>query len=70
MNKEFQSFRLNESGIKKADLITGIFDIILDELKKHCPESREFSLCRTKLEMASFYAKKAVALDETNQEKV
>ena len=63
----FQFHRLNETGIQKAQYIAETFSIVLSDLKKWCPESREFSIVKTKLEEASFFAKKAVANQQENQ---
>ena len=60
MNKEFESKRLNPSGIAKAGELALAFDALLENLKTMCPESREFSIAKTKLEEASFFAKKAL----------
>ena len=67
MNNEFRVHILNESGIMKAKLIADHFDNLLEQLKNLCPESREFSICKTKLEEASFFAKKSMAKGIENQ---
>lgn len=68
MHKEFQFPMLNEAGIRKAEQIIASFDRLLDDLVVVNPDaSREMSLCRTKLEEAAFYAKKAMALDPFNR---
>ena len=61
MNKEFQVHMLNDRGKEEARFIAEHFDALLESLKLHCPETREFSLCRTHLEQACFFAKKAMA---------
>ncbi len=62
MNKEFQVHMLTEEGKAKATLIAKAFDDCLETLKIICPEpSREMAIVRTKLEEASFFAKKAMA---------
>ena len=67
MNKEFQVHMLNEQGKSKAHTIANAFDTLLNTLIAINPESsREMSLVRTKLEEASFFAKKAMANDPTN----
>lgn len=64
----FQFHRLNADGIKKAEEIAFQFDDLLRELKSMCPEGREFAIVKTKLEEASFFAKKAMANDSANQD--
>ncbi len=67
MNKEFQVHILNEGGIAKAQKLAALFDNLLNELVAINPTtSREMSLVRTKLEEASFFAKKAMANDPAN----
>lgn len=61
MNKEFQVHVLSAEGINRAREIATCFDALLNGLKSLCPESREFSIVRTKLEEACFFAKKAMA---------
>jgi hypothetical protein len=61
MDPLFQFHRLNEVGIEKAVKIAESFDRLLTELKELCPEGREFSIVKTKLEEASFFAKKSMA---------
>lgn len=64
----FQFHRLNDDGIKKSNSIAESFDTLLEDLKKLCPEGREFSIVRTKLEEASFFAKKSMANAKENQD--
>lgn len=59
MNKEFTFHLLNETGKKRNGEISLAFDGLLEELKTKVPESREFSLARTHLEIACFFAKKS-----------
>lgn len=62
MLKEFEVHMLNEEGKRKATEIAQAFDTCLTALLKVSPEpSREMSICRTKLEEACFFAKKAMA---------
>lgn len=62
MNKEFQVHMLNDSGKAKAAAIAETFDECLEKLLALCPPGRELSLVRTKLEEASFFAKKSMAM--------
>lgn len=64
----FQFHRLNDDGIKKAEVIAHEFDDLLISLSSYCPEGREFSIVKTKLEEASFFAKKAMAGAKENQD--
>lgn len=59
---------LNETGKQKVQFITSSFDEMLNRLEETCPDSREFSIVKSKLEEACFYAKKSVALQKENQE--
>jgi hypothetical protein len=63
----FQFHRLNEDGIKKAEEIAATFTECLRVLKTMCPEGREFAIVKTKLEEASFFAKKSIANVAANQ---
>ena len=67
MNKEFEVHILNKRGIDLAKDIAVIFDSTLDHLSTYCPASREWSIVKTKLEEACFFAKKAMASDPVNQ---
>ncbi len=67
MNKEFTVHLLNDTGIVKAKELATKFDGLLEYLKTVCPESREFSITKTKLEEACFFAKKSIACDPLNQ---
>lgn len=70
MNKEFQVHMLNDQGKAKAKQIAEAFDECLSKLLEVCPNGRELSITRTKLEEASFFAKKAMASDPTNGDPV
>lgn len=64
MNKEFEVHILTTSGIEKAMELANIFDDLLTRLNADfCPNNREFSIVKTKLEEACFFAKKSMALD-------
>jgi hypothetical protein len=65
----FQVHRLNEDGLKKADAVAGAFNDCLNNLRGLCPEAtREFSIVKTKLEEACFFAKKSLANAKENQQ--
>lgn len=66
MNKEFEVHMLNEIGKQKARDIADLFNTCLEGLKLRCPEGREFSIVKTKLEEASFFAKKSMAIRPEN----
>lgn len=68
MNSEFAVHKLNDQGMDKASQIATMFDVLLERLKTVCPEGREFSIIKTKLEEASFFAKKAMAIHLDNQQ--
>ena len=64
----FKVHILNEEGILKAKEIQTAFEMFLARLEDLCPEgSREFAIVKTKLEEASFFAKKAMAIHPVNQ---
>lgn len=67
MHREFESHHLNEQGRPKAAAIANAFDVLLTTLETlNTLPSREMAIVRTKLEEASFYAKKAMSLDVSN----
>lgn len=61
MHAQFAVHMLTEEGKSKARQIAETFDTLLTELERVCPEGRHFALVRTNLETACFYAKKAMA---------
>lgn len=65
----FQVHILNDTGIEKAKQIQNLFENFLSDLTELCGggESREFSIVKTKLEEASFFAKKSMAMKPLNQ---
>lgn len=70
MYPEFTVHKLNDSGLKKAEQVAHVFDDALDaliELWGADADPRLRSIVRTKLEEASFFAKKAVATAAENQ---
>lgn len=67
--------RLNETGLSKAEQIAEVFETALTALRAICVGSdlkgtgaREMALVTTKMQEASFFAKRAMALDPMNQE--
>ena len=68
MNELFAFHKLNEDGIKAANTIAEGFNKLLGLLNIICSEGREFAICKTHLEEACFYAKKAMAKLPANQE--
>ena len=67
MNKEFTTQSLNEKGIEVVNGVRGLFNELLNELEQYCPPSREFSIVRTKLEEACFFAVKSACSVRENQ---
>jgi hypothetical protein len=61
MHAQFAVHMLTEEGKKKAQEIATSFDDLLTKLEVLCPEGRHLALVRTNLETACFYAKKAMA---------
>lgn len=69
-NNLFMVHRLNEDGMKKADRIAEVMEKAYDDLAKVCPvDSREFKIAQQKMEEATFFAKKSMALLPKNQGK-
>jgi hypothetical protein len=68
MRTEFQVHLLNSSGIAKAIQLGELFSEFLDHLEKIVPPGRERSLVVTKIQEASFFAKRGIALLPENQD--
>jgi hypothetical protein len=68
MHSEFTFHLLNDAGKAKAVEIAQAFDGLLSRLLDLCPPGRELAIVRTKLEEASFFAKKAMANSPANGE--
>jgi hypothetical protein len=79
----FEVHKLNSVGLDKADKLRVVFQSALDSIEQICkalvidmsklptlqpPNTRELSIVRTKLEEASFFAKRAMALCPENQD--
>jgi len=68
MRREFEVHKLNDVGFAKAHQIAQAYDDLLAKLVTICPEGRELSIVKTKLEESCFFAKKSVALETAYQE--
>jgi hypothetical protein len=62
MNTLFNSRKLSSKGVEDVAVVENLFSKLLDSLLVLCPEGRELSIVKTKLEEASMYAKKAISL--------
>ena len=67
MDRLFEFHLLNDNGKQKAQEIADNFDVLLENLKALCSEGREFSIVKTKLEEACFFAKKSMAVQPENK---
>lgn len=67
MRNEFQVHILNDEGIAKAQKLGEVFSDALNEIEKLVPQGRERSIVVTKLQEASFFAKRGIAVDPANQ---
>jgi hypothetical protein len=66
---EFKVHMLNEQGKAKADSLARIFSVALDAVESATgTDGREVALVRTHLQLASFYAKRAMASRPENQQ--
>ena len=69
MRKEFAVHLLNVDGIKKANDRASLFSDFLDGVEALTgQDGREIAIVRTKLEEASYYAKRAIAQRAENQQ--
>lgn len=70
MADEFKVHRLNADGLAKAEKLAEVFDTCLGMVKMilNSVPSREQSLVVTKLQEASYWAKRAMAMQPGNQE--
>jgi len=68
MKNEFAVHKLNEAGLAKANAIGEAFSALLEHVEKECPKGRPLSLVITKLQEASFWAKRSIAELPENQE--
>jgi hypothetical protein len=68
MRKEFKSYKVDKKGLMMIDAIRVSFDNLLNQLEDVLREdSREFSICKTKLEEACFFAVKSASCDPRYQ---
>ena len=67
MRDEFKVHLLNEQGLKLASDLGDVFSKALTEIEALLPAGRERALVITKLQEASFFAKRGIALDPKNQ---
>ena len=68
MRKEFQVHRLNEEGMSKANKLAEVFSEALTKVEEIAgADGREMAVARTKLEEASYFAKRAMAQRPENQ---
>ncbi len=67
IREEFQVHMLNEQGKDKATELASLFSEFLYNLERIVPPSRGRSLVVTKLQEASFFAKREIAMLPENQ---
>lgn len=68
IRKEFTVHKLNDVGMGRAKGLASTFTDFLDNLEAMCGvDGREMAIVRTKLEEASYYAKRAIAVKPENQ---
>lgn len=65
--QEFQVHKLNDTGIAKATQLGEAFSTCLEQIEALIPTGRERALVVTKLQEASFFAKRAIAVLPENQ---
>lgn len=69
MHPAFTVHMLNDIGKVKANELASLFNKLLEDIERTIPGgSREKSIVITKLEEASFFAKKAMASQTENQQ--
>lgn len=65
---EFAVHKLNERGFLLANQLAGVFTGALNELERLAgKDGREMAIVRTKLQEASYFAKRAIAVNPENQ---
>ena len=70
MRPKFAVHKLNEEGQQRAQMISESFDSLVSTLNGICMDCREYSIAKTKLEEACFFAKKAMAINLANQDNI
>lgn len=65
IHQEFAVHMLTEEGKQKAVSIANAFHNALTVLEVICPPGREMALVKTKMEEACFFAKKAMAKENS-----
>lgn len=68
MHKAFEVYMLNDQGKSKAAAIAAAFNGLLEKITPLVGDPRLLALVTTKLEEASFFAKKGMASQEGNNE--
>ena len=70
MNELFKFHKLNEQGIERAKRMADTFTLLTGDLEANfgIKDCREWSIAKTKLEEACFFAKKAMASQPENLE--
>ena len=68
IREEFAVHMLNDAGKSKAHSLAEAFSSLLDTIEGMLPASRELSLVKTHLQEASFFAKRGMAMNPSNQE--
>lgn len=68
VRSEFQVHLLNDIGFGKANALASVFSSALDSVEEIAgKDGREMAIVRTKLEEASYFAKRAMAQRGENQ---
>jgi len=68
MRPEFQVHLLNAQGLNRAKELGEVFSDALDNIEVLIPAGRDRALVITKMQEASYFAKRAIAADPANQE--
>lgn len=64
---EFTSYPLNDKGLKKSEELTEAFSQLMDKLNELCPNDVRLATAKTRLEEASFWARKSMASAPENR---